>query len=436
MESVYIPPTELPRVVVIGAGFAGIHLVKKLCNTGFQVIIVDKNNFHQFPPLFYQVATSGLEPDAISFALRKMFRNSDNVFFHMADVEGVDLEARHLLTGIGCISYDHLVIATGTTNNFFGLDQLQKNALGLKSIQQALSVRSAILQNLESATNTNNDDLRKSLTNIVICGGGPAGVELAGAFAEFKQYIFEKDYKELNCDLLQIYLIEANGELLKAMSDKSSINAKKVLESNGVKVLLNTFVTDFDGTTVMLGDGSTIASENLIWAAGVKGNLIHGFEKEIVKGNRLRVDRQFRVMGTENVYAIGDIACMDEEHWPNGHPQVASAAIQHGKFLGNLFLKNFPIDLGFSYFDKGQLATIGKKNAVLDKGKFHISGILGWFLWATVHLYSLSGFKSKLRVGLNWANSYFSYDKQNRLIIRKYESKVVKAELMAHKSGD
>jgi len=421
MEDIYIPETDQPRIVVIGGGFAGINFAKKLVNKNFQIVIIDKNNFHQFPPLLYQVATSGLEPDAISFTLRKIFRNAKNIFFRMADVLKIDPTNNTLLTSIGSIRYDYLVIATGTTNNFYGLEQVQKHALSLKSIQEALDIRSAVLQNLERASNTNNHVHHKRLTNIVICGGGPAGVELAGAFAEFKQFIFNKDYKELSPDLLQIYLIEANEELLATMSDKSSINAREILETNGVKVLLNTLVRDFDGNTVTLGDGSTIESENVIWAAGIKGNMIPGFKEEIVRGNRLEVNRQLRVIGKEKIYAIGDIAYMVEEDWPKGHPQVAPAAIQHGKFLGDLFLKNLPAKDMFSYRDKGQLATIGKRNAVLDKGNFHISGLLGWFLWATVHLYSISGFKNKLRVGINWMNSYFTYEKQNRLIIRKYE---------------
>ena len=422
MQSVYVPETNFPRIVVIGGGFAGLHLCKQLANKDVQVILIDKNNFHQFPPLFYQVATSGLEPDAISFSLRKIFRNAKNVFFRMAEVEAIDTEKNSVLTNIGSIPYDHLVIATGTTNNYYGMENVQQHALGLKTIQEALDVRSAILQNLEKATNTNHEKVRRRLTNIVICGGGPAGVELAGSFAEFKQYIFNKDYKELKPELMQVYLIEAMDQLLATMSEKSSTDAKQVLENNGVHVLMNTSVKDFDGHKVTLGNGETIETENLIWAAGVTGNTFSGLdENAIVKGNRLQVDRQLRVKGYEHIYAIGDIAYMEEKEWPNGHPQVAPTAIQHGTFLGKLFLNQFPKDAQFSYFDKGQLATIGKKNAVLDKGKFHISGLLGWFIWATVHLFSISGFKNRLRVGINWINSYLSYEKRNRLIIRKYK---------------
>ena len=422
MQTFYVPENPHPRVVVIGGGFAGLHFCQQLANKDLQVILIDKNNFHQFPPLFYQVATSGLEPDAISFSLRKIFRNAENVFFRMAEVEKIDSDKNVLKTSIGAIKYDHLVIATGTTNNYYGLENVQKNALGLKTIQEALDVRSAILQNLEKATNTNEQPVRKSLTNIVICGGGPAGVELAGSFAEFKQFIFNKDYKELDPELMQVYLIEALDELLATMSDKSSEEAKEILEKLGVHVLMNTSVSDFDGHTVSLGNGETIESENLIWAAGVKGNLFPGLDdRSIVKGNRLKVNRQLKVENYENIFAIGDIALMEEDDWPHGHPQVAPAAIQHGKFLGSLFLNDFPASEKFSYFDKGQLATIGKKNAVLDKGKLHLKGFIGWFIWATVHLFSISGFKNRLRVGINWINSYISYEKRNRLIIRKYK---------------
>jgi len=424
METVYVPETKHPRIVLIGGGFAGINFAKQLKNKEYQLIVLDQNNFHQFPPLFYQVATSGLEPDSISFSLRKIFRNAKNVFFRMAEVVEIESDKNLIKTDIGQFFYDYLVVATGTTNNYYGLDNVEEHALALKTIQESLDIRSKVLQSLEEATHTNELEERKRLTNIVICGGGPAGVELAGAFAEFKAYIFNKDYKELSPDLLQIFLVEATDELLSTMSEKSSADAKQVLEKLGVEVMINTAVEDYDGKAVKLSNGEEIETTNLIWAAGVKGNLFNGLMKDsIVKGQRLKVDRQLRVKGYDNIFAIGDIALMQEDGWEDGHPQVAPAAIQHGDFLGKLFRDDFPADSKFSYFDKGQLATVGMKNAVLDKGKLHLHGFLGWFVWATVHLFSISGFKNRLRVGVNWMISYLSYEKRNRLIIRKYSSK-------------
>ncbi len=423
-ETVYIPESTYPRIVIVGVGFAGLEFAKRLRNKPFQVILVDENNFHQFPPLFYQVATSGLEPDSIAFSVRKLFRNANNVFFRMAKVQSIDAVDKAIETSIGVISYDYLVIATGTTNNFYGMDEVEEHSLGLKTIQESLDVRSFVLENLERATDDANHEVQDFYTNIVICGGGPAGVELAGAFAEFKKYVFQKDYKELDIDLFQIYLVEGTGELLGTMSDRSSKNALKVLEKIGVNVLLNTLVQSYNGKTVQLNSGESIESATLIWTAGVSGQVIDGLQNlEIKKGNRMAVGSQFQVLGYEDIFAIGDVACLVEEKWPNGHPQIAPAAIQHGKYLANYFLNGFKSTKSFRFFDKGQLATIGKKNAVLDQGKFHLQGYLAWFVWATVHLFSISGFQNKLRVGLNWIGSYFRYDKRNRIIIRKYRKR-------------
>jgi NADH dehydrogenase len=293
--------------------------------------------------------------------------------------------------------------------------------MGFKSVQESLDIRSLVLQNLESASNTSDLKEKERLANIVIVGGGPAGVEMAGAFAEFHKYNFQKDYRDLDPDLLKIYLIEAGDKLLPAMSEKSSKSAANVLKRLGVQVMLNSMVKSYDGRTVQL-DSEQIESENMIWTAGVSGQFPKGLENaSIERGNRLRTDRFNCVSGYENIYAIGDVAYMETEAYPEGHPQVAPTAIQQGNHLA----KNFQIAdragwKPFSYYDKGALATIGKKRAVMDVGKIHMRGILGWFIWATVHLFSISGFKNRLRVGLNWISSYFTYDKRNRLIIRKY----------------
>ncbi|MBX2844818.1 MAG: NAD(P)/FAD-dependent oxidoreductase [Saprospiraceae bacterium] len=427
MSDVYIPPSEHPRIVLIGAGFAGLYFAKKLRNKPFQVVLIDKNNFHQFQPLFYQVATSGLEPDAITFSVRKIFRNCTNVIFRMADVQRIDTEGQTLETDIGTIDYDYLVLATGATNNFYGMDDVEAHSMGFKSIQESLDIRSLVLQNLEKAANTSDLAKKERLTNIVIVGGGPAGVEMAGAFAEFHKFNFRGDYHDIDPGLFKVFLIEAGPSLLPAMSKKSSKSALNVLERLGVHVHLNTAVEGYDGQEVRLGD-TRIASESLIWTAGIKAQYPFGLERAAVaRGHRLTTDQFNKVQGYTNIYAIGDVAYMETQAWPDGHPQVAPAAIQHGEHLAKNLLIGDPARWKpFKYFDKGALATIGKKRAVMDVGKAHAKGFIGWFIWATVHLFSISGFKNRLRVGVNWINSYFSYDKRNRLIIRKYEKEGVK----------
>ncbi len=422
VKNVYVPDSENPRILVIGAGFAGIHLAKALKDLPFQIVILDKNNFHQFQPLLYQVATSGLEPDAIVFPVRKVFRGYKNLIFRMADVMAIQPKDKYVQTDIGAISYDHLVIATGSTNNFYGMKDVESNSIGLKSIQEALDVRSNMLQNIERAAQSNDPLIKRKNTTIVIVGAGPAGVEMAGAFAEFRKYIYKKDYPELLDFPLSIHLIEAGSQVLSAMTEKSSKDTLKDLERLKVDVHLNTAVNSYNGDQVELSNGETISTTSLIWTAGVKGQYPKGLlPGVIVKGNRIAVDAFNRVEGMADVFAIGDIALMKTEAYPNGHPMVAPTAIQQGEHLAKNLVLNVADWKPFKYFDKGSLATIGKKRAVADIGKFHFRGMFAWFIWSTVHLMSISGFKNKLRVGLNWLNSYFSYDKGNRLIIRKYK---------------
>ncbi len=421
-KNVYIPDSKYPRVLVIGAGFAGIHLAKALKNLPFQVVILDKNNFHQFQPLLYQVATSGLEPDSIVFPVRKIFRGFKNLVFRMTNVISIETDIKHVKTDIGSISYDYLVIATGSTNNFYGMADVEGHSIGLKSIQEALDVRSNMLQNIEKAAQSNDTLEKNKNTTIVIVGAGPAGVEMAGALAEFRKYIYKKDYPELEDFPMHVHLIEAGNEVLSAMTKKSSRDTLKDLERLKIKVHLNTAVNSYDGDKVELSNGETILATSLIWTAGVKGQFPTGVHPDvIVKGNRIAVDQFNRVKGLEDVFAIGDISFMESNGYPNGHPMVAPTAIQQGEHLA----KNLNLDKAdwkpFKYFDKGSLATIGKKRAVADLGKLHFRGMFAWFIWSTVHLMSISGFKNKLRVGLNWLNSYFSYDKGNRVIIRKYK---------------
>lgn len=423
-NKICLPESNLPRVVVIGGGFAGISFVKKLKSKPVQVVMLDKNNFHQFQPLLYQVATSGIEPDSIVFPLRKLFKGYQNVFYRMADVESIEAEQNRVNTNIGIINYDYLVIATGSDTNFFGLKDIQENSVGMKTIQEALDIRSLILQNLEKAVVTCDDAERNALTNFAIIGGGPAGVETAGAIAEFKKYILPKDYPELDTSLMNIYLIEAANELLSAMSSNSSKNSLEYLKKMGVDIKLNTVVKAYDGLTIKTNETDLLYAKTVIWTAGVKGNVPLGINKEIVgRGNRIQVDNYSKVVGHENIYALGDLALMSTDNYPKGHPMVAQVAIQQGKLLAKNLMAHLlnKQQQPFKYKDKGSLATVGKRKAVADLSQFQFSGFFAWILWSVVHLMSISGFRNKLLVGINWSWSYFTYDKGNRLIIRKYK---------------
>lgn len=423
-NEICLPDSKLPRVVIIGGGFAGLALVEKLKHKEVQVVLLDKDNFHQFQPLFYQVATSALEPASIVFPFRKQIIGYKNVLFRLTEVEEILPSSNTLITSKGKIHYDYLVLATGTTTNFFGLDSVEENSLGMKDIRDSLNIRHMMLQNLEQAAITCDDKERDALTNFVIVGGGPAGVEMAGALAEFCKYILPKDYPEYPSSIMNIYLIEAFDELLSSMSEKASTKTLKYLKDLNVKVLFNESVSDYDGSQVTTKSGKTILAKNLIWTAGVKGQFPKGInEKHVVRGNRIKTNSYLKVEGYKNIFAIGDIAALISEDTPNGHPQVAQAAIQQGKYLGNSILniiKNKPIK-PFEYKDKGSLATVGKRRAVADLGKFKFAGYFAWLLWSVVHLLSISGFRNKLMVGFNWMVSYFSYEKSNRLIIRSFK---------------
>lgn len=424
-STVCLPATELPRVVVIGAGFAGINLIKKLRNQPVQIVLLDKNNFHQFQPLLYQVAIAGLEPDSIVSPIRKLFQGYKNLIFRMAEVERVEPKTHRVFTSIGWVSYDYLVIATGSSTNYYGLQQVEQNSVGLKDIRDALDIRSWVLQNLEAAAITCDQQEKDALTNFVIVGGGPAGVELAGALAEFKRYLLHKDYPEITADWMKIYLVEAVGRLLPMMSDGASAHALEVLKKLSVEVLLNTAVKGYDGTTVTLGNGEKLQAKMLVWTAGVQGEAPGGLpEGVIVKGNRLKVDGYNRVAGHGNIFAIGDVAAMISEDTPKGHPMLAQVAIQQGRLLAENLLHHIrhgAFEKTFRYHDKGSMATIGKRNAVAEIGKSKWKGWFAWLLWSTVHLFSITGFRNRLMVGINWMTRYLTYEKANRLIIRKYK---------------
>jgi NADH:quinone reductase (non-electrogenic) len=430
-NEICLPESSLPRMVVIGAGFAGISLIKKLKNKPVQIVLLDRNNFHQFQPLLYQVATSGIEPDSIVFPLRKLFKGFQNVHFRMANVERIIPESNKVMTDIGRLEYDYLIIACGSNTNFFGLKDVQKYGIGMKSIQEALDTRSLILQHLERAVVTCDEAERDALTNFAVVGGGPAGVETAGAIAEFKKYVLPKDYPELDAKMMSIYLIEAGDKLLKSMSNKAARNALVYLRQIGVDIKLNTVVRSYDGLNIKTDKKAILKARTVIWTAGVTGNIPIGISREnVTRENRILVDEFCRIKGYPNIYAIGDLAAMISERYPAGHPMVAQVAIQQGRLLA----KNIILQLqkkspkAFSYKDKGALATIGKRRAVADLGNFKFSGYFAWLLWSTVHLISISGFRNKLLVGLNWTWSYFTYDKGNRLIIRRYKTAKSKEE--------
>ena len=420
-----IPNTNQPRVVIIGGGFGGISVARKLLNKEVQVVLIDKRNFHTFQPLLYQVSTSGLEPDSIAFPLRKFLNKSNNAYFRMAEVQRINAENNTIFSNIGSLSYDYLVIATGSKTNFFGNDNIENYAVWMKSIPQALNLRSLIFENLEQASITADKLQRESLLRFVIAGAGPTGVELSGAIAELRNHIIKKDYKDFDTQEIDIHLIEGSNRILPAMSKKSSKDAQEYLEKMGVHVKLNTFVKDYDGKKVVTNDGEVFETENFIWSAGVHGAPIDGLKASclIRKPNRYSVNRFNQIEGYTNIFAIGDIALMTTEEWPDGHPMVAQPAIQQGKQLAKnilAFIKGKAPE-PFKYNDKGSMATIGRNKAVVDIGKFQMGGFIAWYIWMFVHLWFLIGIKNRLVTFLNWVYNYINYDKSERLIMRPFK---------------
>lgn len=422
-----VPHTNLPRILIIGGGFGGISLAKSLRKQPVQIVMIDKHNYHTFQPLLYQVATGGLEPDSIAFPLRKVFEKQENFFFRMAEVEEIHPAEKAVSTSIGELSYDYLVLATGSKTNFFGMEQVEANAVGMKSIPESLDLRSLILQNFEGRLNQQSLDDADALMKFVVVGGGPTGVETSGALAELKKFVLPSDYPELDLRQMEIHLVEAGGQLLAGMSEQASANALKALEKLGVHVHLDTLVTGYDGQTVQTKKGKAFRAATVIWSAGITGNVIKGLDEAVVKkGGRLEVDEYNRIVGYESIFAIGDLALMQTETYPMGHPQVAPTAIQQGKNLGvNLTrIRNGKPLKPFTYFDKGSMATVGRNKAVVDFRSLRLKGILAWFAWMFVHLLFLIGFRNKLVVFVNWVWSYFTYDKGTRLIIRPFRKKI------------
>jgi NADH dehydrogenase len=422
-----IPNTNLPRVVIIGGGFAGIALAKKLKNQPVQVVMLDKHNYHTFQPLLYQVATGGLEAGSIAYPIRKVVQEYKEFYFRLARVNEIDTQNQKIKSDIGELHYDYLVLATGSKTNFFGNKEIARNSLSMKTIPQSLNIRSFILENFEQALLTDDEKERNCLINFCLVGGGPTGVELAGALAEMKNAILQKDYPDLDISKMQINVIQGDGELLNAMTDKSSIAAEKFLKELGVNVYKNMRVTSYDGRTVTTNTGQTFETSTVIWTAGVMGAAIPGISAEALVKNveRFRVNEFGQVKGYDNIFAIGDIASMESEKYPQGHPMMAQPAIQQGDLLGkNLIqkIKGQPMK-PFEYNDKGSMATIGRNKAVVDLPHYHFHGVFAWFVWMFVHLFSLIGFKNKAVVFLNWVYNYIRFDREGRLIIRPYKRK-------------
>ena len=420
------------KLIIIGGGFGGLRLARNLNNKpGFEITLIDKFNFHQFQPLFYQVATAGLDASNISFPLRKVFHNIKNIRFRMAEVQQIITDKNKVVTTIGEFDYDALVIATGADTNFFGNKNLMDNALPMKSTLEALQLRYKLLQNFETAINTNDEKLIEQLMNIVVVGGGPTGVELSGAIADMKKYVLPKDYPELDFTKMKIFLLEGGNKTLATMSEKSSADSRKYLEKLGVTVLTNSLLKDYDGEKITLQDGKTIDTKLVIWAAGIKGNIPEGVDKNLIaKGNRIKIDRQCKVYGTNNIFAIGDVAYMEEPAWPNGHPQVAPVATQMADVIANnlrsIEMKSSKKALEeFVYHDKGSMATVGRNLAVVDmpKPKLHFKGFFAWMIWMGLHLMLILGVKNRFFVFINWLYNYFTYDQNLRLIFKEVNKK-------------
>lgn len=419
-----LPQTSQKRIVIIGGGFAGMNVAMKLKDSNFQIILLDKHNYHTFQPLLYQVATGGLEPTSIAYPLRKLIKKLPNVFFRLANVEQLLTSEKIVKTDIGDLTYDILVIATGSTTNFFNLPEESTSKMKtLKSIPQALDLRSYILENFENALLEENLEHKQALMNIAIVGGGPTGVELAGAIGEMKSHMLPGDYKELNLKKMQVHLFEAAGTLLGPMSKDSQKRALEYLEEFGVNIHLNTAVKSFINGELIYGDDESLMTETVIWTAGVKGASIPGLPLEAYMPNsRLKVNEFNEINGLQDVYALGDLAFMPQEDFPRGHPMVAPVAIQQGELLAKNIMNKLngtPLKT-FKYFDKGSMATVGRNKAVVDfpGEKIKLGGFIAFSAWMVVHLMSLVGFRNKLIVLTGWLYNYMNYDRVLRLIIR------------------
>ena len=428
------------KLVIIGGGFGGLKLARSLSNKpGFDITLLDRFNYHQFQPLFYQVATAGLDASNISFPLRKVFQNSKNIRFRLAEVKQIISEKNVVSTDIGAFEYDILVIATGAGTNFFGNQNLADHAFPMKSTVEALQIRHRLLNNFEKALSVKTEAEMLSLMTIVVVGGGPTGVELSGAIADMKRFQLPKDYPELDFNKMKIYLLEGSPKTLGNMSERSSNDSMQYLNKLGVTVLTSTVLKDYDGEAAVLKNGEIIHTSLVIWAAGVKGNVPPGINEDLIAhGNRIKVNRHCLVNGFTNIYAIGDVAYMEETNWPKGHPQVAPVAMQHAEMLTKIFINLHTNDTtniikDFKYKDSGTMATIGRNLAVVDmpKPKLHFGGFFAWMIWMGLHLMLLLGVKNRLAVFANWLYNYFTYDQNLRLIFKAFYKEPVPVETKA-----
>ena len=408
------------KIILIGGGFAGLQLAQKLNKTVFDVLLIDKQNHHQFQPLYYQVASARLEPSNISFPFRKIFQKSNNIEIRLAEVLGIVSEKNKIETTIGEFKYDYLVIATGCKTNFFGNEEISKYALSMKTTEEAIEIRNRILLNFEKIISLSGSE-KEALLNIVLVGAGPTGVELAGAFAEMKKDILPRDYPNIDFTKLNIILLEGSKNTLNNMSVESKNASKKYLEELGVVIRTETFVTRYNGKVAILNTGESIETLNLIWAAGVTGNIIEGIKSENIIRNRYKVDRFNKILGTNNIYAIGDISYMETPLYPNGHPQLANVAINQGKNLATNFLNIIKgrKETEYEYKDLGSMATIGKYRAVVDLPFIKFQGLFAWYIWMFLHLMLILSIRNKLSIFFNWAWSYLAKDSSLRLILKQ-----------------
>lgn len=413
------------KIVIVGGGFAGINLAKDLAgNKNFEVTLIDKNNYNFFPPLIYQVATAYLEPSSISYPFRKLFSRTENVRFRLGEVLSVNMAENKVVLHNGELEYDRLIFATGAETNYFGMENVRKNSIPMKTLNDAIEMRNKLLQRMERASICKNSRERRKYLNLVIAGGGPTGVEVSGMFAEMRNGVLKREYPELSTSVSNIYLVDGGDALLSPMSKQSQEDTLQALTKMGVIVKLNCRVTDFIDDTVHLNTGETIPSKNLIWAAGVSAKIFEGIPAESYgRGRRMNVDAYNKVAHTENIYSIGDTCIqLTDAAFPDGHPQVAQVAIQQGKNLAKNFknvLKGKPLN-AFKYNDKGSMAIIGKNKAVVDlpKPKMHFKGFIAWLMWLFIHLMSLISYRNRVTTFYNWMTAYFSKDQSLRMIIR------------------
>lgn len=408
---------KLQHIVIIGGGFAGLNLAKELDKNKFRVTILDKNNFHSFPPLFYQIASSGLEPSSISFPFRREMRRLKNTNYHFGEVLEIDSKNSTVRTQFETIKYDQLVVASGTTNNFFNQPELKEKVHTLKSTAEAIRLRNEILDRLERACITTDRERRRQLLSFVVVGGGPSGVEVAGALGEMKRYILNKEYPEIDIDDVRVILIEGTDRFLRTMSERASHDAKVYLGHLMIETRLNCMMKSYENNVLHLSTGEEIYCETLIWTAGITGNKINGISADsITRGNRYIVDSNCKIKGYDNIYALGDIAYLEDETHPNGYPQVAQVAIQQAKHLAKQL--NTGADTAFKYVDKGSMATIGRNRAVCDLKFAYLYGRPAWATWMFIHLISILGMRNKVNVLINWVWAYLFYTTSLRLLIR------------------